>query len=148
MKLTAANVHNVFADCFYNEDEIKEIPKGEYPKDAIFADGVLSKVALHPGRVASHRSDVASMLSELSDDFMHDKGGGMSFLNACVTKDGEQWGEHRNMEQLFLLGIALKMVRPLLPREMWGMLPGSMPFYVVNTEGFADETAAEVVLEG
>lgn len=149
MKLTAENVYTVFADCFYTEAEIGQSleTKGLFPKDAILVDGILSKFAFHPGRVASHRSKVASMLFELPDEFMHDKGMGASFLNACVTKDGEHWGEHKNMEQLFVLGTALKMVRLCLPREMWGALPGSMPFYVVNTEGFADEPKPQETME-
>jgi len=139
MKLTAENVATVFFDCFYTEAELAEAGKGVVPKDAILVEGVATKVGFHPGRVASHRDEIASMLSELSDEFKVTGGGGMSFLQACYTKSEEHWGEHQNMEQLFLLGLAVKMVRLLLPREMWGALPGGMPYYVVNTEGFADE---------
>jgi hypothetical protein len=141
MELTSPNVRKVFEDCLFRDEEIKAAG-GENPP-FIGAEGITMKVGFHPQRLESHRADVSSMLSDLSDDFMHNKGGGMSFLNGCVTKSGEQWGEHQNMEQLFMLGMALGLVRSLMPRTMWRMLPGGMPYYVVNPEGFPKEEPAK-----
>jgi hypothetical protein len=56
----------------------------------------------------------------------------MSFLNACMTKDDNQWGEHQNMEQLLALGIAIGYARILLPRNMWSVLPGGVPYFSVG----------------
>ena len=59
-------------------------------------------------------------------------GGGWSFLQACVDKNGNHWGEHSNMEELFCLGIAIGKVESLLPRDMWKVLPGGVPYYVIH----------------
>lgn len=129
MKLTADNVNTVFLDCLFTNEELKN---GEPTEGYIEANGIMTNVGFHPGRLESHRADIASMLSELPDSFMVGGGDGMSFLNACMTKDDEQWGEHKNVEQLFLLGMASKFVTELMPRELWGSLPGGMPYYSVQ----------------
>jgi hypothetical protein len=36
------------------------------------------------------------------------------------------------MDQLFTLGIAIEKVSFQLPREMWNVLPGGMPYLVVK----------------
>ncbi len=71
-------------------------------------------------------------LLALPDSFQASGGGGMSFLNACMDRNGVQWGEHRDIEQLFCLGTALKLCSLCLPRDMWDALPGGMPYYVVK----------------
>lgn len=56
----------------------------------------------------------------------------MSFLNSCNTNEGKQWtGMHMKMEFLFALGVAIEKVKNLLPREMWPILPGGVPYFVV-----------------
>lgn len=90
-----------------------------------------NEFGFHPGRLESHREQVKAMLAELDDSFQAKGGGGMSFLNACMTKDGEQWGEHRNMEQLFVLGIGLGLAKWLSDRSLWRAMPGGMPYVVV-----------------
>lgn len=122
-KLTAERVKAVFHDCLFNEGE----PHDNFVK----AEGVVMTVGFHPGRLAAHDADIEEMLGELPEQFHDTKGGGWSFLNACMTKDGEQWGEHPTMDQLFQLGMAVGRVRCCFPRELWGMLPGGMPYYVV-----------------
>jgi hypothetical protein len=124
MKLTSENVYAVFTYCLFKD--------GEPTENHIPAQGIMTNVGFHPGRLESHYADIASMLSELPDSFMVEGGGGMTFLNACVTKDGVQWGEHQNMEQLFQLGLASHFVTELMPREMWSVLPGGMPYYSVK----------------
>ena len=73
------------------------------------------------------------MLAELSDDFKTSGGGGMSFLNACMDKHGNQWtGMHLRQEQLVQLGIAIGEVEYAASREMWRLFPGGMPYFVVK----------------
>lgn len=127
MKLTAQNLEAVFIDRLFKE--------GEDASNPAMANGIVSNFGFHRERLASHADDIQTMLDELPDDFREGKGGGMSFLNACMTRDGHQWGEHRNMEQLFALGTASGKAKLLMPRDMWGFLPGGMPYYsVVATE--------------
>jgi hypothetical protein len=136
MNLTAENVMNVLTDCLFRNAELADAKDG-MPANAVLVEGITSRMGFHKERLESHRKDVCSMLSELEDAFFADKGGGYSFLGACNTKSGEQWGEHRNMEDLFLLGLGLGVVKELAPRNMWNVFPGQMPYYVINLNGFA-----------
>lgn len=123
--LSAERVNEVFLDCLFKE--------GEDTSKYVKAEGIQMNVSFHPGRLENHRVEIEVMLEELPDEFKKSGGGGMSFLNACMDKHGEQWtGLHRTMEQLFLLGIAIGKVECLLPKEMWSALPGGVPYYVVN----------------
>ena len=125
MKLTSENVNEVFLDCLFRDDEDTE--------NHIKAEGITSSVGFHPERLTSHKEDVKSMLQELPDDFQSGKGGGMTFLNACNDKNDHQWTDlHCRMEQLFQLGIALELAKWQLPRDMWKVLPGGMPYVTVN----------------
>jgi len=122
--LTAENVEAVFRDCLFRD--------AEDTSKAKIVDGVVSKFGFHPERIASHKTEIAEMLDGLPDEFKASKGGGWSFLNACMTKSGDQWGEHRNIEQLLALGIASDQAKVLMPREMWSAFPGGMPYFAVG----------------
>lgn len=128
-KLTAEGVEKILRDCLFRKEEIIG---GKPPVDAVIVDGIFRKFGLHKQRLESHRSEVSEMLTDLPDQFMQGKGGGWSFLNMCMTKDGNQWGEHRNMEELMVLGCGLGLVELQLPREMWAALPGGVPYLSVN----------------
>jgi len=123
--LSADNVTEIFNDCLFKE--------GESTDNFVQAEGITNMVGFHPERLEGHREDIKDMLSDLPDDFKVSKGGGMSFLNACDTKDGKQWtGYHQVMEQLFLLGLVIGEVKYLAPRELWEVFPGGMPYYVIK----------------
>jgi hypothetical protein len=123
--LSADRVNEIFADCLFKGDEDTS--------DRVEVEGITVDVNFHPGRLANHEEEIEAMLEELPDDFKATGSGGMSFLNACMDKHGNQWtGLQQIMEWLFLLGIAIDKVDPLLPRKYWCVLPGGMPFYVVN----------------
>lgn len=123
-KLTPLRVQEIFLDCLFRD--------GEDASTAVMVEGITTRFGLHPDRIESHRDDVKTLLAQLPETFHAEAGGGWSFLNACTNRDGELWtGEHRIMEQLFVLGMALGLVECQLPREMWSVLPGGMPYYVV-----------------
>jgi hypothetical protein len=122
--LTSEKVEKIFLDCLYKD--------GENTDDHIKAVGILNNVGFNPKRLESHREEVKVLLQELPDSFMRYGGGGMSFLRACEDKHGTHWGEHINMEQLFLLGTALGWVKCPLQKELWQGLPGGMPYYIVD----------------
>jgi len=76
----------------------------------------------------------------LPDEFHTGKGGGWSFLDACNDRNGAQWTSlHRTMDQLVCLGHAIGAVSFCLPREMWKILPGGMPYFVVDVGKMAEE---------
>ena len=120
MELTSKNVERIFLDCLYNEES------GE---NFIKVEGVVHTFGFNQERLEKNKQEIYDLLNELPDGFKTSGAGGMSFLNACIDKNGVQWGEHMNMEELFCLGIGVELVTLPLSKKMWGMLPGAMPYY-------------------
>lgn len=124
--LDPERVNVMFVDCLFRD--------GEDTSKHVKAEGITRNVGFHPKRLESHKAEIEAMLDELPDEFKEGGGGGMSFLNACNDKQGNQWtGLHQRMEQLFQLGIGIGKVQCLMPREMWGILPGGMPYYLITS---------------
>ncbi len=138
MELTAQNVQEVFFDCMFRDEELTLLEKGQIPESAILVEGVVSKVGFESNRIKQNTPAIKDMLLNLPDAFFHDKGGGFTFLGAAEDKEGRHWGEHRSIEQLMQLGIAAKLIRYCLPREVWGALPGGMPYFTIKLDGFND----------
>lgn len=125
MELTSENVNAVIKDCLFEKEEDTSKAK--------FVKGVMLNFGFHPDRLEKHREDVKKMLAELPVEFTESHGGGgWSFMQACVNRNGEQWGEHHTIDQLLCLGLALEEVDLVFPREMWPELPGGMPYFVVK----------------
>ena len=123
--LTAERVSTTFFDCLFKE--------GEDANRHIAAEGIVRTVGFHPDRIEEHRQDIHDMLAELPDEFKSSGGGGYSFLNACLDRHGNQWtGMHQTQEQLLQLGIAIGEVEYCMPRSMWSVLPGGMPYFIVK----------------
>ena len=123
--LDPERVKAVFMDCLFKE--------GEDTSKYVKAEGITNNVGFHPERLESHKTEIEEMLDELPDKFKKSGGGGSSFLNACNDKHGNQWtGLHQRMEQLFQLGVGIGKVQNQMSREMWSVLPGGMPYYVIG----------------
>ena len=137
MELTADNVNKLFVGSMFGEG----VDQATMEETAIRVSGITSNVGFDPEKIAANKSNIHAMLEQLPDEFMVGKGGGMSFLQMCQTKTGQQWGEHRNMEQLAMLGMAAGYVELCLPREMWSALPGGMPYFTINLNGIEAEHA-------
>jgi hypothetical protein len=123
-KLNAEAVSTIIKSCLFKE--------GEDTANHVKAEGVVSAMGFHPDRLKAHAAQIGELLAELPEQFQADTGGGWSFLNACMDKDGNQWGEHRNIDELLMLGIATGQAKILMPRNMWSMFPGGMPYFVVT----------------
>jgi hypothetical protein len=126
-------VEKVFLDCLFRDDEVVN---GVPTTEPVVVEGITSMFGFHPERLQSHRDEVAGWLLLLPVEFQSTAqggGGGWSFLNACDDVNGNQWtGLHQRMEQLFTLGIALGLAKWQLPRKVWSVLPGGMPYVVVD----------------
>lgn len=130
MKLNAETVNKIFTDCLLKDEEIFD---GIPILDPVKVEGIINNFDFHPDRLESHRQEIIELLAELPEQFRKDSGGGWTFLNACNDKYGNQWAElHRDMEQLFVLGIGLKLCDYAMPRELWNILPSGMPYMVIN----------------
>ena len=121
--LTAEKVETITKDCLFHD--------GEDTSKAIKVLGLVNNFGFHPERLKGHKEEIKTLLMELPETFHQSGGGGWSFLNACNDKNNRQWGEHINMEMLFVLGIGVGLAKWQMPRDMWSVLPGGMPYVVV-----------------
>lgn len=104
------------------------------PGDGKQVTGISRTFTFDETKIAENADLISELLHELPEEFMMSGGGGWSFLNACNDKHGRQWtGFHAVMEALFCLGIAASKAKWLLPRDMWSVLPGGMPYVGVLT---------------
>jgi hypothetical protein len=123
-ELSTEAVEALFEQCLARPDD-----------PSIVVEGIVTKAAFSPQAIGEHRDDIAALLAELPEPFQESAGGGWSFLNACNDRHDRQWTSfQRTMEHLFMLGLAAGLVTLLLPRDMWGALPGGMPYYAVHKE--------------
>lgn len=125
-------VSHIFKQCLYRDAELQE---DCVPRDAIIIEGVTASFGLNPDRVQQHRVRIMEILGEVSPDFSDPKAGGTSFLNLPMDKDGVQWGEHKNAQELMVLGMAVDAFEYLGPKDMWAILPGGMPYLKLTLEG-------------
>ena len=119
----AQNIDKILKDCLFRD--------GEDQSTAVIAKGIVTNFGFHPERLKDHHEEIVEELSSLPREFYANGGGGWSFLNMCNDNNGVQWGEHRSMEQLVCLGIALELVKELMP-DMRDVMPGGVPYYVVD----------------
>ena len=127
LNLTSSNVNKIFMDSLYTEAEQKA---GIDESKAVKVEGIVTNVGFNPERLLSHLKEVRELVDQLPEEFLNN---GWSFLNLPTTRTGEQWGEQRNAEQLYLLAAGLGIATFLLPREMWKVLPGSVPYINFTT---------------
>lgn len=118
-KLTAEAVGAIYSDC---------VPGEDFEGDVQTVAGIKNEFRFDPAKIAAHKAEIKALLDELPPEFKD----GMTFLNACVDKNGEQWGEHVHVECLFALGMAAKLARFTMERKIWEMLPGGMPYITVG----------------
>lgn len=136
----ASRVQELFSDCLYEESELPpggpEESGPSLPQDAIVVDGITMKFGLDPKKVQSNKAKIESLIDEIvPESFYEDAGGGMSFLSLCNTKTGDQWAEHPTMQEFFVLAAAIGRARFCMPRGLWGLLPGGMPYIQFTRTG-------------
>ena len=124
-KITATNmaqlVEETFAKCLFKE--------GEDSTGMIAVEGVVHKYGFHPERLQEQKETVQALVAELPVQFKE----GWTFLNLCMTKDGGQWTDFQlRLEQLMVMAIGLDIMAYLMPKEMWQVLPGGVPYVIVK----------------
>lgn len=125
-RLDPETVSLIFADCL--ADELTP------PAKRVVAEGIVHRqIVFGADALARHSPTIEALLRQLPLEFHESVGGGMSFLFACNDRHGRQWtGEHRVMEQLFALGIAIGKAEYKTPRAQWRKLLGGMPYISVK----------------
>lgn len=130
--LSVAAVRSVLDKVLYTDEEARFVAsKGEIPPGAVVIDGVVCKFAFHPKRLEAARPEIRALLAELPEAFHQKHGGGWSFLNGCMAKGEYQWGEQMNVDELVCLGIGVGLAEFCMPRDMWAIMPGGVPYFVV-----------------
>ncbi len=127
-KLTGDTVRAIYISCKrIKGDGIGDVSVHET------VQGIERTEDFHAGRLDENRQAIIDLLNELPEQFHKRGGGGWTFLNACNDKNGRQWtGFHYEMEMLFMLGMAAGYVSELMPRDLWQILPGGMPYYMID----------------
>lgn len=115
--------------------------------DGEIVEGITGKFMLNLEALASHREAVRAWVKQLPISFHRSKkgqkkaergGDGFTFLALGQDNNAIQWtGEHRVMEFLYLLAAGLGMARFCMPRDMWSVMPGGVPYIVFDPEGLA-----------
>lgn len=101
--------------------------------ETVQVDGIVHAYLINKAKVETHEEEVRAWLAQMDPNFHRQTGGGWSFLNLCNTKDGVLWtGSHQTMEMLVCMGIALGLVRYSMPKELWAILPGGMPYIEID----------------
>lgn len=119
--LTSKNVDKIFLACSVNNHE-----------EQMVVEGVKIKAVFNPAKIKENHSKIRDMLECLDDNFFAGKGGGWSFLNICADKHGTLWtGDHMQCDRLICLGLAANLLEFTLPRDIWSVLPGEMPYITV-----------------
>lgn len=118
---------------------VKECLNGS-ENGALVIEGLVRNYGFNPAKIAEKKEDICAILDEMPDEFHADSGGGMSFLNLCMTKDGIQWAEHPTMEALVVLAIAAGVGNYTMPRDMWDVLPGGVPYVTFDTRASISTT--------
>jgi hypothetical protein len=126
--LTSEAVHEIAKRVLFKADEIVD---GKPPENAVHANGIVHVFCFHPERVMEAKPQIDALLSELPDNFFLSKGGGWTFLNAFQDRHGRHWGEHREMEMLVCLGIAVGSASWMM-RDMMEVLPGGVPYFEIH----------------
>ena len=124
--LNKDRVSEVFFACLFEDGE---------PADLIRVEGIQTTIGFSSIQLEAHKDEIEELIGELPTDFHESGPGGASFLAMLNDKHGRQWtGLHADMEQLLLLGLGIERIELLTPREVWRLLPGDMPYYVIKED--------------
>lgn len=124
--LTSKAVRELAIACMFEREE-DALARGKQ------VEGIMRTFVFDPDKLATRRAEICALLEELPTEFQATGGGGWSFLNACMDRRGNHWGEHPDVEMLMCLGLAVEAVNLMLPRAMWSAFPGKMPYFNVDT---------------
>ena len=131
--IDAQEISRALMDCLHTDEEAAACAPA-MPEDAVRVEVVMHTFIFHPARLESHRAQVIEWIRRLPVEFLAERDGGKggwSFLRLAFDRQGNQWGEHLNCDELLALAFGLGLGRFLLPRAMWSVLPGSMPYVLL-----------------
>ena len=117
----SSQVSLAFMKCLFKE--------GEDTTNNVRVEGLTNIFHLHPQRLEEQRELIKAIIDELPPIFKE----GYTFLKLCENKDGDQWtGMHKTCQELVVMAVGLGLMSYCLPREVWPVLPGGVPYVIVN----------------
>lgn len=131
IKDKAELVHTIFVRCLATD----LIPEDEQIK----VEGLVHNFSFHKASLEECGPEVLRILEEMHDTFKLGSGDGWSFLLLPFDKYGNHWCEHNTAEKLVVLGIGLDLVSYLIPRDMWDVLPGGVPYIQLKIKAYKEE---------
>lgn len=134
IRIDARRVEEIFLDCLFRDKEIDGEGKPRHPDMVVMSEGIKGRFGLHKKRLERYYNEIEGMLYDLDPVFYepNNLGNGESFQKFSLRQDGEPWGTDREAEMLMVLGIGLKLVKNVLPRQLWAKLPGGMPYISIT----------------
>lgn len=137
--LNPKKVEEIFIACIFKEGE--KTSTGTLVGTGVLVEGYTRDALLDYHSLEYHKKEIIAMLAELPNEFQKSKGGGCSFLQSGIDKNGNQWtGLHMIMEHLLLLGLAIGKIQFVLPKEKWRFFAGGIPSYMVIDDEIQNET--------
>lgn len=122
IRLNVENVQHIFNRCLYT-------PECSCSTEPLTVQGYNSDFVFNPDMLQLEKSNIEELLKQLPENFKE----GWSFWEMYRTQDGYNWtNAAKNMEALMVLGIAIKKIRYVLPKNLWWSLPGGAPYVVIN----------------
>jgi hypothetical protein len=135
----AQRVEEIIKDAMFTKEEVDTHGGDALLEMCVKSEGIVCVFGFHPERLEQNREKIVDLVKEIvADEFLRDHGGGMSFLQLCEARNGELWGEHHQCDALFCLAQAIGHARYCMPRDMWSVFPGGMPYVCFSHEKFTE----------
>lgn len=123
--ISAKRISKIFGDVAgsYGEGSLEKIG------DDNVIQGVMKDryFTVNLDKLDTYREEIKKMLLELNPDFSQ----GWTFVQLPFDRNGNQWGEQHNAEELMVLGMALGYISFTFPNDIWKGLPGRMPYVTI-----------------
>lgn len=128
--IDARRVNEIFEDCLFKDEET--LDNNEFTSKPILIKGITMYVGFNSERLNENKDEINDLINKLHPNFKK----GWSFSNMCLTdNDNNIWtGSHRTMEELLILGLAIKKIEYCCDRDMWSIFPDGMPYIRVICE--------------
>jgi len=119
-RLKAEPIGKIFKDCV--------VPRSSGNFMVVYAPGITGTRVVHFDliKLEDYRAEIISLVNQLPAEFKTDAGA--SFNGTHRNHRGDVWcRDESDREKLVQLGIALRIIELIEPRELWAYLPRKRP---------------------
>lgn len=123
-------VNDLMLACLINKPEFDA-----NDPDAVVVEGLTAKFVFSREALETARGEYLQLAQEhLDDKFKKSIGEGYSFLGLPFNKRGEQVCEHPTAQGFLVLGLGMGVAEYCLPKELWVVLPGGVPYVAFDIQ--------------